>query len=141
MSHLIKEQGFTLIELMIVVAIIGILAAIAMPAYQDYTQRARISECVMHLGAAKNFVAENASSGRPLTQGFNVNAVTQNCGEIAIADDGVITVTSSQAAGNVEITMTPNPDLVEGQPPERAVEWTCSAPQAQHALVPSECRN
>ena len=54
------QQGFTLIELMIVVAIIGILAAIALPAYQDYTIRARVSEGIMAAGGCKTAVAEYA---------------------------------------------------------------------------------
>ena len=54
------QQGFTLIELMIVVAIIGILAAIALPAYQDYTVRAKVSELVLAASQPKATVAENA---------------------------------------------------------------------------------
>ena len=55
------QQGFTLIELMIVVAIIGILAAVALPAYQDYTVRSRVSEAMVFADAAKTAVAENAA--------------------------------------------------------------------------------
>ncbi len=58
-----KQQGFTLIELMIVVAIIGILAAIAIPAYQDYTVRAKVSEVVNAAGAAKTVIYEEYATG------------------------------------------------------------------------------
>ena len=61
-----KQKGFTLIELMIVVAIVGILAAIAIPAYQDYTVRARVTEGLSLASAAKVTVSENASPDSPI---------------------------------------------------------------------------
>ena len=66
------QKGFTLIELMIVVAIIGILAAVALPAYQDYTVRARVTDGISLAGSAKTAVAENAQNGQPFASGWVV---------------------------------------------------------------------
>jgi len=70
------QKGFTLIELMIVVAIIGVLAAVALPAYQDYTRRARVTEGIVLATEAKTLVSENASNGQAfLNSGWKTGAV------------------------------------------------------------------
>ena len=94
------QKGFTLIELMIVVAIIGILAAVAIPAYQDYTVRARVTEGIVLGGAAKLSVSENASNGSAFAQGWSAPIATVNVTSLAIAPaTGQITITYSGASG------------------------------------------
>src|SRR5881392_2568311 len=83
------QQGFTLIELMIVVAIVGILAAIALPAYQDYTIRARVSEAAAAAGACKTAVAEYFASKAALP----TDAATARCSDTAAATQYVTSTT------------------------------------------------
>jgi type IV pilus assembly protein PilA len=94
------QKGFTLIELMIVVAIIGILAAVAIPAYQDYTVRARVTEGLVLASAAKTSVSENASNGSGFAIGWNAPVATVNVASLAInGANGQITITYTAAAG------------------------------------------
>lgn len=88
------QKGFTLIELMIVVAIIGILAAVAIPAYQDYTVRARVSEGMVLASSAKTTVVENAINGiSTFGVGWTSPGTTANVESVAIADTtGQITI-------------------------------------------------
>ncbi|MDJ0919199.1 MAG: pilin [Woeseiaceae bacterium] len=142
-----KQQGFTLIELMIVVAIIGILAAIAIPAYQDYTIRAQVSEGLNLSGGGKTAVAEffQDSGGLP---GNNLSAGLSEPGNITgkyvtsvTVNNGVITVMYGNDANTniTNATLTLTPDTSSGG----SVEWACAggATLSTNAKwLPAACR-
>jgi len=134
------QQGFTLIELMIVVAIIGILAAVALPAYQDYTTRAKVSELIVMSAPAKLAVSETSSSTGTLASvtaansGYSFPGATKYVSAITITDGtGVITVTSSIPNAAGQITLTPTV-VADGQ-----LKWTCTS-GISSKFLPSECR-
>jgi type IV pilus assembly protein PilA len=141
------QKGFTLIELMIVVAIIGILAAIALPAYQDYTIRAKVTEGVSMSSAAKLAVAETASSLGGLANvtaansgyAFNASGATNAyVASIAITDaTGVVTVTTKNTGATVQpiFTLTPVQASANDQ-----LQWTCAQTAGLPKHMPASCR-
>jgi len=139
MGHMSRRLGFTLIELMVALAIIAITAAFAIPAFQDYVGRARVSEGLSLAAGARLTVAENALMALPLNEGFQAPAATANVASVAVAAaSGQITVTFTErvspAAANtlvlVPSTITTaglRQALVSGQSPDGLMAWECFA--------------
>mgnify|MGYP001350614591 FL=1 len=135
-----KQPGFTLIELMIVVAIIGILAAVAIPAYQDYTVRARVSEGFNLASTAKLAVAETTISkgALPANQAatnYISPAATPNVQSVVIGTNGVITITYKAQAGDGTIILNPVLDANTG-----VITWTCTGGTLAAKFRPASCR-
>ena len=146
-------QGFTLIELMITVAIVAILAATALPAYQNYTTRARLSEVVLALAACRTSITELYQSGGtpPGANNWGCEAVSSRfVGSLATDNDGVVTATIAGISTTVNgktVTMIPMATL--GAPADVTTDmglglqaWSCggAGTSVDKAYLPSSCR-
>jgi len=151
------QQGFTLIELMIVVAIIGILAAVALPAYQDYTIRARVSEAILASSQCRTAISEVYQTAATSTVvgannwgcGEGVANPTQYVASIATDGNGVITVTTStnttlQGAKSQTLTLTPQTSagvaLTTAAMPTQVGAFRCQPVTMPSKYLPGSCR-
>jgi type IV pilus assembly protein PilA len=138
-----NQKGFTLIELMIVIAIVGILAAVALPAYQDYTIRAKLSEALATIGEAKTSVSEYfiANGSIPTTQaasGIRTNIDTDVVASMTYADGGLITLSIKDVGGDTTAGDTFLLSLVStagGTP-----QWLCKPGTIDAKYLPANCR-
>lgn len=153
-----NQKGFTLIELMIVVAIIGILAAVALPAYRDYTIRAKMGEVILAVSACRTMISEVYASGGATSPSANnwgcgesITPTTKYVGALTTTKDGRVAVTVQNIDGAVDgklVTMEPqdiagNP-LVYNGTIQNVFAWKCGATSSgtnvPARFLPSTCR-
>ena len=129
------QQGFTLIELMIVVAIIGILAAVALPAYQDYTVRARVSELILAASSAKTALSEGMQTTGSWSAAWMSSITISATGLVTsatISTSGQIIVSGTAPTSGSIVTMTPNTTT------DNKLVWTCTGTPSKY--MPASCR-
>ncbi|MBT3144072.1 pilin [Neptunomonas phycophila] len=137
-----KNEGFTLIELMIVIAIVALLSAIAIPAYQDYTIRSRVSESLIFATMLKATVGENmvVNGSNVADYCLGVHTLTSSSGSENIVSStcdqatGVLIYTTSAKAGGIQIKLSPSFS-------SNGVSWICEVnSSSNNRFVPSSCR-
>jgi type IV pilus assembly protein PilA len=139
------QQGFTLIELMIVVAIIGILAAIAIPAYQDYTIRTKISEVMVIGSAAKTTASEYYLSSGAMPESAGQAGINTNPGQ----SEYLASIQFATGAGVASVTYTlaglgtgvdASTIIFVGSGSTNGVSWTCTDGNTPDKYKPANCR-
>ena len=138
------QQGFTLIELMIVVAIIGILAAVALPAYRDYSVRAKVSELILAASSGKTSVAEFVNTNGAMPTTGSLGLASQSSKYVSAVDYtqtstsvGVLTVTASSAEGAVSGKKIKLTGSINGT---GQVDWACTTVDMDARYLPASCK-
>ncbi|MFC4621635.1 prepilin-type N-terminal cleavage/methylation domain-containing protein [Comamonas nitrativorans] len=147
------QKGFTLIELMIVVAIIGILAAVALPAYQDYTARAKTAEVILAASTARTCVSESAQVGTNPDDCDADFQATKYVSGITVSAAGVVVATAQDDLNGLTITLTPQKGTGAAaaaavatdftMAPVTITEWVCTGAatgSAKNSWLPANCR-
>lgn len=137
MNTIRKQGGFTLIELMIVIAILAILMAIAVPLYQDYSVRTKNSECLSVVGGAKLAVQEALNEGiTPTATGWDFGGATDYCASVTLNDDGTIDATTQETGATTDAAFEFSPASTGGR-----INWVCTHTGGDNdRQIPGECR-